>query len=196
MYISSLLIVLISCTYGSNYLSMIEETTLSLMGGIKVSMMISDNDDLITITLSGPSSKYYSIGVGSCIMSNTWSLIIPGIDASSGATPFEQLLGDNSAGSKLESSFDVIEDITSGLLRTVTVTRSISSIDPEIDDSYYGFNTDDTSLTVMWAYGTKADFSNHGSDQRDCTTLSFTKTLQSDDNQLHKESLSNHILQC
>eukprot|EP00486_Rosalina_sp_Unknown_P016609 CAMPEP_0201596662 /NCGR_PEP_ID=MMETSP0190_2-20130828/193302_1 /ASSEMBLY_ACC=CAM_ASM_000263 /TAXON_ID=37353 /ORGANISM="Rosalina sp." /LENGTH=177 /DNA_ID=CAMNT_0048057149 /DNA_START=193 /DNA_END=727 /DNA_ORIENTATION=- len=117
-------------------------------------MMISDADDLITVTLSGPSSKYYSIGIGSCVMENTWALVIPGIDAPDGSTPFEQLLGRNSAGSQLDSSFDIIQDTTSGLLRSVTFTRSISTFqtdDSITDDEYYDFTTNDESLTVMWA---------------------------------------------
>lgn len=197
IHILSLIMTLITYT-SANYLSVIDETTLTAMGGIKVTMMISDNDDLITITLSGPSSKYYSIGIGSCVMSGTWALVIPGIDAADGSTPFEQLLGRNSAGQQLDSSFDIIEDTTTGLLRSVTVTRSISTFqtdDSITDDSYYDFTTNDESLTVMWAYGTQAAFSNHGSDQRDCTTLSFAKTLQSDDDDETVKSLTNHILQ-
>jgi len=188
---------MISYTSG-NYLSVIDETTLTAMGGIKVTMMISDADDLITVTLSGPSSKYYSIGIGSCVMENTWALVIPGIDAPDGSTPFEQLLGRNSAGSQLDSSFDIIQDTTSGLLRSVTFTRSISTFqtdDSITDDEYYDFTTNDESLTVMWAYGTQPTFSNHGSDQRDCTTLSFAKTLQQSDDDETAQSFTNHILQ-
>eukprot|EP00483_Globobulimina_turgida_P001021 UN01023 len=172
-----LFIGLISCTMSLNYLSAIEDATLTEMGAMAVSLSVSDLEDLITISITGPSSVYYSIGVGSCEMSNSWALVVPGVSATGGDTPFEQLLGHKSAGDTLDSTFDIQQDTISGELRTVIFSRSLSH---DIDDAYYAFSTDDDELNVMWAYGTKADYSNHGEYQRDCATLSLTKTLQTE----------------
>lgn len=188
---SSILSILISitCTFASNYYAAIEDTTLTSLGAVSMSMSISDNEDLISLTLTGPTSVYYSIGVGSCTMDGAWSLIIPGIDATDGSDPFEQLLGKDSAGYPLDSTFDVTEDTTDGALRTVKFTRSLSTT---ISDEYYDFTTDDDKLIVMWAYGQGADYANHGEYNRDCTTLSFAKTLQEET----KSSFSQHVFQC
>eukprot|EP01084_Bolivina_argentea_P099501 178854_1 len=174
---------LISCTTSMNYQSIIDDTTLTTMGDITMSISISDLDDKISISITGPTIVYYSIGIGSCEMSDSYALVIPGSTATDGTTPFEQLLGKNAAGSTLDSTFTIEQDTTSDLLRTVIFSRTLSTdID---DDSYYKFSTDDDELMVMWAYGTKADYSNHGEYQHGCNTLSFTKTLQNEN--IHKQ---------
>ena len=89
----------------------------------------------------------------------------------------------------MESTFEVTEDTTEGYIRTVTFTRSLSNT---LSDDYYDFSTDDDQLIVMWAYGKSADYSNHGEYNRDCTTLSFAKTLQEDT----KSTFSQHVFQC
>jgi len=178
---SPLILATISAIVSSNdasYKAIIDSESLVAMEGMTMSLELSDQDDSITISLTGPSSVYYSIAVGSCIMSGTWSLVIPGLTASAGSTPFEQLLGSHAGGSSLDDSFEVVDDTVDGLLRTVTFTRSLSA---DLTDDYYAFTTDDEEIVVQWAYGSSADFSNHGEYQRDCTTLSFTKILQTEE---------------
>merc|ERR550532_467504 len=51
-------------------------------------MTLSDSSDLITITLTGPDIVYFSIAMGSCLMKDSWALVIPG----RGEAPFEQKL--------------------------------------------------------------------------------------------------------
>eukprot|EP01084_Bolivina_argentea_P001002 1847_1 len=172
------LFMLISCTKlisikATNYESSIASTTLTTEGAMSMELVISDSDDMVTLTVTGPVTLYYSIGIGSCYMVDSWSVVMLGEDEDD-TTPFEQLLGKDSAGTTLTSTFDVTEDTTSGLLRTVVLERAISTVVDE--DSYYSFTTDDESIEVMWAYGTGSAYENHGSDQRGCTELTFSKT--------------------
>eukprot|EP01084_Bolivina_argentea_P305280 527363_1 len=171
----------------ADYVSIIDDTTLTTLGAMTLSMSISDRDDAITIYLTGPSSVYFSIGIGSCDMTDSWALVVPGSSASDGTTPFEQILANNKPGSTLAPSFEVEEDMTYGLLRTVTFTRPLST-SLELDDTYYAFSTDDDELIVMWAYGSGADYANHGEYQRGCNTLSFAKTMETEEQRIELSS--------
>mmetsp|Transcript_40109 Transcript_40109/g.65792 ORF Transcript_40109/g.65792 Transcript_40109/m.65792 type:complete len:248 (+) Transcript_40109:91-834(+) len=175
-YVSLFLLALISRINGSQYLAEIEQSSLGLFGTISMSVQVSDLDDSIQISVTGPSSVYYSVGVGSCKMDGTWALIVPGATAAS-TTPYEQLLGSDRAGSTLESTLDVVEDIDDGQQRTVTMTRLLSS---EVGDDYYAFSTDDESISVIYAWGATASYGYHQGNFG-CAPLTFAKTLQAED---------------
>ena len=171
-------IAFLSLSMAGNFNTVMDLTSLSPMGDMTMSMHISDSEDRITITVNGPSAVYYAIGIGSCTMTNTYAIIIPGLTASDGSAPFEVQLGTHKGGDVLDSSFDILEDTTSGLLRSVTFSRSLSHILPT--DSYYSFSTEDDTLKVMYAYGSSADYSYHGAEQKGCATLAYSTTLQNE----------------
>merc|ERR1719499_2157749 len=133
----------ISCAFSTNYLSSVS-TTLKDTKGMTMNMNISDSADLVTITLVGPSTVYYSVGFGSTKMKNTWSIVVPGVDEDDDSV-MEYLLGDDDGGDQLDSSFDVISDNTEDDMRTVTITRSLS-VQDDLSSDFYAFSTDDSKV--------------------------------------------------
>jgi len=149
-------------------------------------MNISDSADLVTITLVGPSTVYYSVGFGSTKMKNVWSIVVPGVDEDDDSV-IEYILGDDSAGSQLDTSFTTVYDSTEDSMRTVTITRSLSDQD-NLSSDYYEFSTDTSKESVVWAYGKKSYYSKHDESAAGSLTVKFSVTEEvSDDTTSLKE---------
>merc|ERR1719334_126755 len=138
---------LTSCVFSTNYFSS-AATTLKDSVGLTMNVSISDSNDLVTLTLVGPSTVYYSVGFGSTKMKNCWSIVVPGVDEDDDSV-IEYILGDDSAGSQLDTSFTTIYDSTEDSMRTVTITRSLSDQD-NLSSDYYEFSSDTSKESVIW----------------------------------------------
>jgi len=175
----------ISCTFGKHYVGSLEETELTTKsGGITIEATVSDSDDLVTITLSGPSTVYYSVAFDSCKMKNKFALVVPGVDEDDDSV-LEYKLGNDKKGDVLDSSFTMTSDSTEDDVRTVVLERSLSDQDDLDDSKYYLFAANTTDLDVMWAYGQKSKYSQHDEAAAGCVEVTFTSTESKDD--LNKE---------
>lgn len=161
----------VSCTLSTNYYSSVSETLCSTKG-ISVMVNVSDSDDLVTVTMVGPSSVYYSVGFDSCKMKNSFAFVVPGTGEDDDSV-VEYILGDDSKGSQLDTTFTTISDVDDGSYRTVSLTRSISE-QSSLDDDYYSFYSNTTSLEVIWAYGSKGKYSQHDEAAAGCVKVKFT----------------------
>jgi len=174
--ISSLFLLFVSwtsCAVSTNYYSAVSETLCDTKG-ISVMLNVSDSNDLVTVTMVGPSSVYYSVGFDSCKMKNAFAFVVPGTGEDDDSV-VEYILGDDSKGSQLDTTFTTISDVDDGDYRTVTVTRSISS-QSSLSDDYYAFNSSTTSLDVMWAYGSKGKYSQHDEAAAGCVEVTIAVT--------------------
>lgn len=173
-------VALISCTFGKTYLGSLSETQLtSKSGGITIEASVSDSDDLVTVTLTGPSSVYYAVAFDSCKMKNKFSFVVPGTGEDDDSV-LEYKLGDDKKGDKLDTSFTTTSDSTEDDVRTVVLERSLSDQSDLDDSKYYLFASNTTALDVMWAYGSKSKYSQHDEAAAGCTEVTFTTTELTD----------------
>jgi len=161
---------LISCTFSTNYYSS-GSGTLCSTKKISVMVNVSDSDDLVTVTMVGPSSVYYSVGFDSCKMKNAFAFVVPGTGEDDDSV-VEYILGDDSAGSQLDTTFTTISDVDDGSYRTVSLTRSLSDQD-DLSDDYYAFDSSTTKLEIIWAYGSKGKYSQHDEAAAGCVKVKF-----------------------
>jgi hypothetical protein len=166
----------ISSAFATNYKGYLEETELTTKeGGITIETTVSDSDDLVTITLTGPSSVYYSVAFDSCKMKNSFALVVPGYDEDDNSV-MEYKLGNDKKGDELDATFTTSSDSTVDSVRTVVLTRSLSDQDDLDSSKYYMFASNTTDLKVMWAYGTKGKYSQHDEAACGCVEVTFTST--------------------
>jgi hypothetical protein len=142
---------------------------------------IDAKQNLVTLTLKGPSSVWYGVGFGSEQMSGAYSVCIDG----TGNIEERKLVG-VTAGNLLTSTFEVqlneVEDST----RTVILTRAYNMELPSTD--HYEFDVSDSKLKIIWAYGTTSDLQNHGEDKRDSDKISMSRTEASTGQSVHVSS--------
>ncbi len=93
-----------------NIANVLPYNSLSRTHKIGLSMTVSEVEDLIQITMHGPSDEYFGIGFGSNGMLNTYSLIVNG-HMDDNDVYFEQLLDLHNPVYTLASSFVLDEHI-------------------------------------------------------------------------------------
>lgn len=124
-------------------------------GNLSVSVDINSNTNQVTLQLTGPNNGgYYAFGFGGGSMAGTYAIIVDG----SGNVQ-ERQLGNHTAGSVLSSSVSVVSNVVSGSSRTITLTRSRMGA----TGSHFTFPASSTSFSIIWARGTNASLSYHGS---------------------------------
>ena len=143
--------VLISFTFFLDFNSIstaeyIGEKTLRSANNAYLTIIIDDEDDLVTFYLSVDSDKWVGVGFGSTHMTNTYSII--GYNTED---IMERKLGHDVEGTLLTNTLNTINDTIINNIRYITVTRDIT-----IDDSdYYDFSdvTHGSSIIVIWGIG-------------------------------------------
>ncbi len=121
---------------------------------IDLTVVVDVANNSVTLTMEGPSNKWFGVGFGSSNMSGAYTL------HASGATfqMNERAHGGNGSGTGLSSSGAVTSDVTSGSRRTVSFTR------PRVGPSnnYYTFPNTAGTIPVIWANGNSISYGYHG----------------------------------
>ena len=124
---------------------------------IDLTVLVDVANNSVTLTMEGPSNKWFGVGFGSSNMSGAYTL------HASGATfqMNERSHGGNGSGTVLSSSGAVTSDVTSGGRRTVIFTRSRVGL----TSNYYTFPNTAGSIPVIWANGNSLSYGYHSSNR-------------------------------
>jgi len=124
---------------------------------IDLTVLVDVANNSVTLTMEGPSNKWFGIGFGSSNMSGAYTL------HASGATfqMNERSHGGNGSGTVLSSSGAVTSDVTAGGRRTVVFTRSRVGL----TGNYYTFPSTAGSIPVIWANGNSLSYGYHSSNR-------------------------------
>ena len=124
---------------------------------IDLTVLVDVTNNSVTLTMEGPSNKWFGVGFGSSNMSGAYTL------HASGATfqMNERSHGGNGSGTVLSSSGAVTSDVTAGGRRTVVFTRSRVGL----TGNYYTFPSTTGSIPVIWANGNSLSYGYHSSNR-------------------------------
>eukprot|EP01084_Bolivina_argentea_P237168 398679_1 len=111
-------------------------------------ILVEINNNLVTITMNGPSNIWYGIGFGARVMNGTYAIIIRDVIE-------ERMLGSHTSGSIISSFITVQNDTidTINSIRTVVLTRSRIG-----DATQYSFPSSIDNINIIYAYGSSLTF--------------------------------------
>ena len=122
-----------------------------------------ERNGYIIINISGPSNVWFGIGINATSMADLPYTII--IDGSGNI--YEVKLGNHNPGVRLNNSLKILSNVINGSKRTVSISRNLKGL----NDNYYSFDTDVSTLNLINAIGNQAKFSYHH--LRSANTLSI-----------------------
>lgn len=145
------------------------ETALTTMGSMKVKINLDQATSLATITLMGPSTKWFSIGLNTSSMATNKDVI------TFGTTLLDQYFTSNghvAPTTDTTNNLTLVSNTVSGTTRTVVMTRPFSTGDAKD----YTFTYAMASLGIVWGVGPSttvtAEHSTYGT-----KTLTFADVL-------------------
>ena len=146
--------------------------TISLNNTAGVAMTAKiDVNTLVTLTLTGPSNRWFALGFGASSMTAGTDVVV--CHANTVALPsFDRYLtGFAAPVSDGTQHWTVTSNTVSGSVRTIIATRALSTGD--VND--YTFSSNPNPISLIWAYGSTANsytLSYHGG--RGVTSANFT----------------------
>lgn len=146
--------------------------TISLNNTAGVAMTAKiDVNTLVTLTLTGPSNRWFALGFGASSMTAGTDVVV--CHANTVALPsFDRYLtGFAAPVSDGTQHWTVTSNTVSGTVRTIIATRALSTGD--VND--YTFSSNPNPISLIWAYGSTANsytLSYHGG--RGVTSANFT----------------------
>jgi len=135
---------------------------------VQLSVMIDASSSTVTITMSGPSDKWYSVGFNApdyVMDDKPYSIVIDGTGNVS-----ERKLGSHAPGTIIKQSVRVISNKVADGIRTVTMERDMKGATPD----HYTFDDKKTSLPLIFASGTSGTYAYHGPTSRSGADLYFS----------------------
>ncbi|MBS7786341.1 T9SS type A sorting domain-containing protein [Flavobacterium sp. CYK-55] len=158
------------------------ETALTTIGSMKVKINLNQATSLATITLMGPSTKWFSIGLSTSSMATNKDVI------TFGTTLLDQYFTSNghvAPTTDATNNLTLVSNTVSGTTRTVVMTRPFSTGDAKD----YTFTYAMTSLGIVWGVGPSttvtAEHSTFGT-----KTLTFADVLANETFQLKDISVT------
>eukprot|EP01084_Bolivina_argentea_P045650 84031_1 len=113
----------------------------------------------MSINISGPTDKWFGIGFGSTIMTNTYAIICSK-DSNSKSICQENKLGPEGStgyGQQLTPTINVLQDTTTSNIRRIYLTRNIT-----INNiNYFSFSTWTQTVNTIYAIGTSNSFTSN-----------------------------------
>ena len=119
----------------------------------------------VTLTLVGPSDKWFAIGFNATSMSN-------GTDCLYYSTSLVDsvITGQGAPTTDASNEWTVVSnDLLSGTIRSLVLTRNFAG-----GAGDYTFNYNNNSLNVIWAFGSGTAMTQHSNSARGSSTLGFT----------------------
>lgn len=118
---------------------------------------------LATLTITGPASVWFAVGLGAQVMKDTPNAIV----ILPNGTVFEQKLADQSPGTRISTSVTVVSSTVAAGRRTVVLTRPLAGATRD----HYTFDTSKGTLPFINAVGSSAVFAYHKA--RSAATMAF-----------------------
>ena len=133
-----------------------------------LNVSIDQNISLALFLMQGPANVWFGVGWGSSTMAaDTYAMIL----VNDTVEVEERSLGLYSGGSVLTSTIGVINDTTSGNVRTVFFYRAASVANSD----YYNFSAiaDGDEIDIIWAVGSAPVFGKHNTTNRGTTSMKY-----------------------
>jgi hypothetical protein len=130
--------------------------TQTLSSGLTTNLNIDNDTGTTTLTLAGPSNKWFGIGFGNSDMNGTDIFMT---DGSSIRDAYSSSNGEPQADSSSNESGDwtLVSNIVSSGTRTIVATRANDTG----NSNDYAFSASAGSLTVIWAIGSSTTYAYH-----------------------------------
>jgi len=179
------LLILFLITSSSLFAQSFSTGTQTLLSGLTTSINIDNDTGTTTLTLAGPSDKWFGIGFGNSNMNGTDIFMTDGSsirDAYSTSTS-----GTPEADSSQQSGdWTLVSNTVSSGTRTIVATRANDTG----NSNDYTFSASAGSLTVIWAVGSSTTYAYHSI--RGATALSVSLGI-SENNLLSFEMYPNPV---
>ena len=179
------LLILFLITSFSLFAQSFSTGTQTLSSGLTANINIDNDTGTTTLTLAGPSNKWFGIGFGNSNMNGTDIFMTNG---SSIRDAYSTSNGQPQADSSQESGdWTLVSNTISSGTRTIVATRANDTG----NSNDYTFSASAGSLTVIWAIGATSQYSS-GHSNRNATTLSVSLGI-SENNLLSFEIYPNPV---
>jgi hypothetical protein len=137
-------------------------TSLNSLMTLKVDK--NSTNSTVTLTLTGPSNKWFGIGFNTGVMSNGTDCLYY-----STALVDATITGQAIPTTDASNEWTVSSNTVSGTTRTLVLTRSFTG-----GAGDYSFVYNDNALNIIWAYGSGLAISQHSGSERGSSVLGFT----------------------
>lgn len=163
---------LLACMAG--VLAQTKSTGVKTIGSMTIKIDLNQATSLVTMTMTGPSTKWLCVGFNATTMSTNTP-----IDCFTYTTTvLDQRLtgGHNKAVTDAVNNLTLVSNTVTGTTRTVVVTRPFNTG----DTNDYTFSYALTSLNIIWAVGPSTNFaSEHAT--KGASSVTFTAVLGTED---------------
>jgi len=129
-----------------------------------LSIDVSLADQNLRLRLSGPSDKWFGIGFGSSLMSNTYAITVSGNPALEIA---QRILGNHAPGTAVSGVLDTEYEIDDGVTRNVSIVLDWNHVFDFTDFMECALE----ALPIIWAHGVVSTFGYHGVYKTDALQL-------------------------
>jgi len=178
------LLILFLITSSSLFAQIFSTGTQTLSSGLTANINIDNDTGTTTLTLAGPSNKWFGIGFGNSNMNGTDIFMT---DGSSILDAYSTSNGQPQADSSQESGdWTLVSNTVSSGTRTIVATRANDTG----NSNDYTFSASAGSLTVIWAIGSSTEYAYHS--VRGATALSVSLGI-SENNLLSFEMYPNPV---
>jgi len=178
------LLILFLITSSSLFAQSFSTGTQTLSSGLTTSINIDNDTGTTTLTLAGPSDKWFGIGFGNSNMNGTDIFMT---DGSSIRDAYSTSNGEPQEDSSPESGdWTLVSNTVSSSTRTIVATRANDTG----NSNDYTFSASAGSLTVIWAVGSSTTYAYHSI--RGATALSVSLGI-SENNLLNFEIYPNPV---
>ena len=178
------LLILYLITSSSLFAQSFSTGTQTLSSGLTANINIDNDTGTTTLTLAGPSNKWFGIGFGNSNMNGTDIFMTNG---SSIRDAYSTSNGQPQADSSQESGdWTLVSNTVSSGTRTIVATRANDTG----NSNDYTFSASAGSLTVIWAIGSSTEYAYHS--VRGATALSVSLGI-SENNLLSFEMYPNPV---
>ena len=179
------LLILFLITSSSLFAQSFSTGTQTLSSGLTANINIDNDTGTTTLTLAGPSNKWFGIGFGNSNMNGTDIFMTNG---SSIRDAYSTSNGQPQADSSPESGdWTLVSNTVSSGTRTIVATRANDTG----NSNDYTFSASAGSLTVIWAIGGSSQYSS-GHSNRGWTSLGVSLGI-SENNLLNFEMYPNPV---
>ena len=179
------LLILFLITSSSLFAQSFSTGTQTLSSGLTANINIDNDTGTTTLTLAGPSNKWFGIGFGNSNMNGTDIFMTNG---SSIRDAYSTSNGQPQPDSSPESGdWTLVSNTVSSSTRTIVATRANDTG----NSNDHTFSASAGSLTVIWAIGASSQYSS-GHSNRSATTLSVSLGI-SENNLLNFEMYPNPV---
>ncbi len=161
-------------------------STLNVVAGpnqLNVSVDLNTSTSIATITVTGPTDKYFAVGFDGELMNETYAIVCN----QSGATVEERKLGNHNAGDVLSSSLTVeSSSVTDGQL-TLVLKRPLAGLTSDHFD--FSSIANDSTVSAIYTIGSSQSLVYHGISNRGVTSMTFSEQITGLTNTTFKQSI-------